>query len=572
MEALATTTLEIDEYLDIRPMNDWMREASLQPVPKQLFDDLWCEGELAIMFGDTGKGKSALAVQIGESIARGRPMYPFGLTAKPRDVLLLDFEMTEKQIEMRYSADHEPSKGDVLKKKYAFSKRFHRMVVRPEMLFRNNGQPIEDILRELLQPLIVKTRATVLIIDNITHMKRTADSHRETVPLMKELLRLKRRWGLSILAIAHTRKRDVRRGISINDMLSAGMLANGVDNIFAIGQSRGDSAERYIKHLKPRNAEALYDGPHVPVFRMTKIGGNFLGFEFTRFSSEKTLLAEPKDGANWPLIEQIKQMHDEGNAIRAIAEKLGMSKTNVHRHLQLWHPTEEAAEEEAEAEVDPTTKASSFPGCEEYDDEIDEVLELEDEYEDECVETALLLREHELIKAARAAALEAFKKTGKAPKLDENKEYREFVHAVNDYHDSDREYVSDVIEPILKHFDLPVKEPASHQPTSPPKQILAGPDPAEPKSDEFGSAASDAGALDTGGTDLPEPDDPLARMTPDLDARLHPIYVEHYLEDGRPRVWYKYEYGTLFRNERDPNGITRSVADATRFGKFVKRE
>ena len=101
MEALPTATLDIDEYVEIKPMNDWMREASSQPVPKQLFDDLWCEGELAILFGDTGKGKSALAVQIGESIARGRPMYPFGLTAKPRDVLLLDFEMTEKQIELR---------------------------------------------------------------------------------------------------------------------------------------------------------------------------------------------------------------------------------------------------------------------------------------------------------------------------------------------------------------------------------------------------------------------------------------------------------------------------------------
>jgi hypothetical protein len=566
MEALATTTLEIDEYLDIRPMNDWMREASLQPVPKQLFDDLWCEGELAIMFGDTGKGKSALAVQIGESIARGRPMYPFGLTAKPRDVLLLDFEMTEKQIEMRYSADHEPSKGDALKKKYAFSKRFHRMVVRPEMLFRNNGQPIEDILRELLQPLIVKTRATVLIIDNITHMKRTADSHRETVPLMKELLRLKRRWGLSILAIAHTRKRDVRRGISINDMLGAGMLANGVDNIFAIGQSRADSAERYIKHLKPRNAEALYDGPHVPVFRMTKIGGNFLGFEFKRFSSEKEMLAEPKDGANWPLIEQIKQMHDDGNAIRAIAEKLGMSKTNVHRHLQLWHPTEEAAEEEVEkAPFDPTTKVFYFPGCEEYDAATEKLRELDEEYDDNETDLDRAFRDREgyLIELARAEARQEHLKTGTAPKLGEHGEYKAFKKAVLDYGASGGKTVQEPIAHIVRSFFPSVSRLGLAQPnaTAGGTDIgdRASSDPDEPD-DQPGS-----------GQECP-PSDPFAEMTADLDARLHRIYVEHYLEDGRPRVWYKYEYGMLFRNERDNLGITRSVADAARFGEFVKRE
>ncbi len=565
MELLQTETLNIDEFLDIRPMNDWMREAGEQPVPKQLFDDLWCEGELSLLFGDTGKGKSALAVQIGESIARGRAMHPFGLTAKPRNVLLLDFEMTEKQIEMRYSADHEPSKGDVLKKKYAFSKRFHRMVVRPEMLFRNNGQPIEDILRELLQPLIVKTRATVLIIDNITHMKRTADSYRETVPLIKELLRLKRRFGLSILAIAHTRKRDVRRGMTINDLLSAGTLANSVDNIFAIGQSRRDPGERYIKHLKPRNAEALYDGDHVPAFRLSKIGGNFLGFEFTEFASERVLLAEPKDGPNWPLIEKIKQMHDDGDTIRGIAIKLGMSKTVVHRHLQMWRPPEEeeTAPVESAAEekpFDPTKKAFYFPGCEEYDAATKEIWgddEDEDEDDDddlvEETETERLFRYRQagVVEHARADARREYERSGFAPKLADNLEYQALKTAIREYYDSGGMVVQEPIAHIVRPFYPRVSSIGLVQP------------PATAGGTDVGGSAS---------SDPPDELDPLAAMPTELDARRELIYVEDHQDDGQPRVWYKYESDTLFRYQRDPSGITRTRADAEVFGKFVKRE
>jgi hypothetical protein len=69
-----------------------------------------------------------------------------------------------------------------------------------------------------------------------------------------------------------------------------------------------------------------------------------------------------------------------------------------------------------------------------------------------------------------------------------------------------------------------------------------------------------------------DPEDPFGGMTTELDATKKLIYVEHFFEDGRPRVWYKYENGALHRFERDPNGITRSRPNRNLFGKFVKRE
>ncbi|MEQ1764625.1 MAG: AAA family ATPase [Pyrinomonadaceae bacterium] len=602
MEAMTSTTVDLNDLVEIRPMNDWMRAASTLPVPKQLFDDLWREGELAILFGDTGKGKSALAVQIGESIARGRPMHPFGLTAKPRDVLLLDFEMTEKQIEMRYSADHDPDKGEALKKKYSFSKRFHRVVVRPEILYRHDGEPLETVLRDLLQPLITETGASVLIIDNITHLKRTAESYRETVPIMKELQRLKRRFGLSILVIAHTRKRDAKRKLSINDLQGAGSLASGADNVFAIGQSRRNSGERYIKHLKPRNAEAMYDGSHVPVFRLNKIGGNFLGFAFNEFASEAVLLAEPKEGKDWPMIERIKQMHDEKKSIRAIADELDLTKTSVHRYLQMWHPQAEtetaAANAPSRPVYDPKSSPHYFPGREEYDAAADERRDLDDDYADEPgdnIESAFRNREGWIIEAASAAARNQYLETGIAPKLDDNEEYRAFQEAVRVYDESGGTVVQEPIEDIVRSFAPRSVESAPVR-TEIPRGDLHGPHAAPFMYDGTPYAKAwlqhllkshpDRGDVEImkdyqnaepwcrppGAIPIYDPDDPFSAMNVDFDEHRDRIFVEHESDDGKPRVWYKYDpNGLLHRYERDGNGVSRSRPNPNLFGRFVKR-
>ena len=110
------TTDDIYAAIEIKSANLWMREARQKPVPKMLFGELWLEGELAVLFGDTGVGKSILATAIAESIARSHPVGPFEFTTKPQKVLYIDFDLSPKQFEMRYSADHEPEKGEFLRK------------------------------------------------------------------------------------------------------------------------------------------------------------------------------------------------------------------------------------------------------------------------------------------------------------------------------------------------------------------------------------------------------------------------------------------------------------------------
>jgi len=69
-----------------------------------LFDEFWREGELAMMFGASGTGKSILAVQIGEALARGRALDGFRMPRTRRQkVLYVDLDTSAKRFRTRYS-------------------------------------------------------------------------------------------------------------------------------------------------------------------------------------------------------------------------------------------------------------------------------------------------------------------------------------------------------------------------------------------------------------------------------------------------------------------------------------
>jgi len=136
--------------------------------------------------------------------------------------------------------------------------------------------------------------------------------------------------------IAHTLKRSVSRPLVLNDMQGSNVITNYVDNIFCIGQNRQESNERYVKHIKLRSTKRFCGAEHVPVFRLKKIGGNFLGFAFQRFEPESEMLRDGTDGNLWRTIQTVKNLSDSGMSIRNIAEQLDLSKSAAHRYLQMW--------------------------------------------------------------------------------------------------------------------------------------------------------------------------------------------------------------------------------------------
>jgi RecA-family ATPase len=309
----------------VRTANRCIEDAQGKPIPRKLFGEFWFEGELCILFADTNLGKSILAVQKGDSISRGRAIPGFPMEADPQTVLYFDFELGDKQFEARYSVD--------FSNHYAFSENFHRAEIDPDAeLPENYKGDFEAFLNYSLEEAIKKTGAKVLIIDNLTYLKNETEKARDALPLMKHLKTLKTKYGLSILALAHTPKRDLSKPITRNDLSGSKMLMNFCDSAFAIGESHSDKSARYLKQIKTRNTENLYDSENVVLCQISK-PSNFLQFEFLGFAHERDHLKAYTENDRENLAEKAKEMKAQGRTQRDISAQLGISLGKVNNLL-----------------------------------------------------------------------------------------------------------------------------------------------------------------------------------------------------------------------------------------------
>lgn len=308
----------------VKTGNSWIEQAMTWPIPRMLFGEFWYEGELCILFADTNLGKSILAVQIGNSISRGEPVPGFKLEAQKQPVLYLDFELSVKQFENRYSVDYTNH--------YCWDDNFKRVEINPDASIPD-GQSFEEYLNHSLERTIIQTGARAIIIDNLTYLKNETERAKDALPLMKHLKSLKSRYGLSILALAHTPKRDLSKPLTRNDLQGSKMLINFCDSCFAIGESNQDGQIRYLKQVKQRNTEQIYDAENVVLCFINK-PYNFLQFEYQGYGSEFKHLKQVSEGDKEQSVSEAVELKKQGLSNVDIARRLGVSEGAIRKWLK----------------------------------------------------------------------------------------------------------------------------------------------------------------------------------------------------------------------------------------------
>lgn len=291
-----------------------------------LLDVLWFEGELCILFADTNLGKSILAVQIADSISRGKQIFGFELESDKQKVLYFDFELSDKQFEARYSEDYSNH--------YHFNDNFYRAEIYSEAEMPKKFASFEEYLNYSLEKALIETDAKILIVDNITYLSAETERAKDALPLMKQLKSLKQKLGLSVLVLAHTPKRDLTKPITRNDLQGSKMLINFCDSSFTIGESNQDKSIRYIKQIKVRNSEFKFDKENIAVCRIDK-PTNFLKFEFENYGNEDEHLRSFSDNDKAQLNNDILDMKTDKPSLNnaEIAKLLGTNRMKVKRIL-----------------------------------------------------------------------------------------------------------------------------------------------------------------------------------------------------------------------------------------------
>jgi len=314
-----------DDAFKMRTATHWMEQASTRAVPRMLFDRFWYEGELCILFADSNLGKSILAVQIGNAINTGTPIEGFAFEAEAQPVLYCDFELTDKQFEARYSKDYDEH--------YSFRADFFRAELNPDIELPGEFENFETYLSYALERCILQSKAKVVIIDNLTYLRSENEQAKDALSLMKHLKALKTRYNLSILALAHTPKRDLTLGITRNDLQGSKMLMNFCDSAFAVGESQQDKSLRYLKQIKQRNTEQVYGADNVCLCQIIK-PGNFLKYDFVSYGQEWEHLSKQRGELPDEQIAKATELKLQGKSLREIGKEMGISFQRVDRLLK----------------------------------------------------------------------------------------------------------------------------------------------------------------------------------------------------------------------------------------------
>ncbi len=318
-----------------RTANAYLKTPRERPARRQLFGDLWLEGELLLLFADTGLGKSVLAMQIGAALAGGKPLEPFAPTTAPQRVVYFDFELTDEQFSARYA---DPDGGPHSEDEKLFPDELIRCPPREDTIMPDEFPDRKSFLIHSVIDFIEFSDAKVVIVDNITWLSASTEHSAAAGRLMRFLVDLKNRLGLSIMVIAHTPK--MRRGaaVDLSHLQGSKMLANFADSIIGMGRSSTGSDLRYLKPLKQRNTATRFDERSVPVFRLAR-EGRMLGFTFVDNEPEARHIEGYLRGA--ALTEAIREdkmrraveMSNAGDTVREIAEKLGLAVGTVSHYV-----------------------------------------------------------------------------------------------------------------------------------------------------------------------------------------------------------------------------------------------
>ena len=294
----------------VKKANDWIKDSRERPDPRSFFHGLIVEYECTVIFASSGVGKSIFVTQIAEEIAWREPL------------LFIDLELADKQFQMRYT---DPVTNQV----HMFPDNFERAEIDPELIV---GEDLEEAILDSIEDS-AKRGIQFFVLDNITFACNDSEKGATAGQFMMKIIRLKKKYHLTIIVIAHTPKRRGYEPITQNDLAGSAKLINFFDAGIAIARSAKDPNLRYVKQVKVRTGEYLYDADNVIIYDVNKVDG-FLKFEFREYGREGDHLKIPTKDYETEEIQDILKLQHQGKSLREIAKDLDMSLGMVQRRLK----------------------------------------------------------------------------------------------------------------------------------------------------------------------------------------------------------------------------------------------
>lgn len=306
----------------IKTVNQWINDGLKLPKSKPLFGSIWHEYEVAIAFGNTGKGKSINSYQIFDAISKGSAV--LDLQTTKAKVLYFDFELSSRSLVSRYTnLNDEP---------YYFDDSFLRAEIDYGVIDIESVSIENGILKQIEEE-VFRQKPSAICIDNISFISTNNEKSKDALELLKGLLKISRKLKVAILVLAHRPKNQTPTlPITLDHLAGSKALSNFCDQCFSICDSVQSTDIIYIKELKNRNRAIVYDSENVIECRIVK-DDKFLKFEKLGLGRESDHLFKSQDKSN-PQLGEILELKKSGFSNVKIGEKLGISEGTVRNILK----------------------------------------------------------------------------------------------------------------------------------------------------------------------------------------------------------------------------------------------
>ena len=310
----------------VRTAGQRLSAAKNLPPLQRLFGCCWETPGIAILFGDTGIGKSILATHIAHLITSENTELLGLLCELTAKVLYYDFELSDRQ----------------------FDKRFAGLPFTDLLLLGDTNPTAEDVEAftfDHIEADLKRTEAQFIILDNITALSLTSSTADADVSIgiMKGLKRLQTERGVASLVLAHTPKMLPGQPMSLNHLAGSKHLSNFADSVFCIARSVQATQRRYIKQLKNRTAEEM---PGVIVCDISDEAGyvafKLIGVEeehehLAASSTEKPATSRPSKAPKEEVMKQLPALlqtpQSSGDLNQSLAEHFNVSPRAIQDHL-----------------------------------------------------------------------------------------------------------------------------------------------------------------------------------------------------------------------------------------------
>ena len=287
----------------VERMNQCIDDAHQLPPLVSLYPDIVLEGDLSIIFGQSGIGKTIFAMQIARYIAESG-----------KRLLYVDCEMTPRQLGNRYKTPNFPP-----------------IFLRAEM---DREHPAEDVLKGI-EEVAVANHVEVVFIDNITALGQSLDRSADAGALMASLNALKKQYNWTLVVLNHVPKMySGYQPLSLSAMQGSAKINQLIDDAIGIAQSSIDSNLVYVKQCKWRNGELTMGADHVAVYERCKDEDGNLGFISRGFGTEQEYLSIENSNEREEMKARVRELSNKGMTQTAIANQLSISQSKVSRLLK----------------------------------------------------------------------------------------------------------------------------------------------------------------------------------------------------------------------------------------------